>query len=150
MKILGVSRGALGVGAAVAALSACAARVAQDELPAMTAPTGSLASTASARQVTRGSSWMDAGKLDKYLLYVSNGNGIVNVYRYWQHVLVGELTNFTQPKGECSDRSGNVYITDFGTDTISEYAHAGKTALRVGFVPPCAYSTTFRPSKSAM
>jgi hypothetical protein len=64
------------------------------------------------------------------LLYVSNSDGIVNVYRYSKHTLVGELTDFTQPKGECTDRSGNVYITDYGSSRIVEYAHGAKTPLR--------------------
>ena len=42
------------------------------------------------------------------LLYVSNGNCTVNVYRYWQHTLAGVLTDFTDPKGACSDQIGNV------------------------------------------
>jgi hypothetical protein len=83
-----------------------------------------------ARQAGRSASWMrpDAGGRD--LLYVSNANGIVNVYRYWQHDLVGELTDFTQPEGECSDANGDVYITDYSTGDIDEYAHGGKTPLR--------------------
>jgi hypothetical protein len=64
------------------------------------------------------------------LLYVSNGDGIVNVYRYSKGTLVGELTDFSQPKGECTDGSGNVYITDYGRGKIVEYAHGAKTPLR--------------------
>jgi hypothetical protein len=76
-------------------------------------------------------SWMKPGTTSEDLLYVSNGNGIVNVYEYEQHDLVGELIDFTDPKGECSDAAGNVYITDYSTGDISEYAHGGTSALRV-------------------
>jgi hypothetical protein len=76
-------------------------------------------------------SWMAAGAKNRDLLYVSNVDGLVNVYRYWQHTLVGVLTNFTQPMGECVDRAGDVYITDWSAMTISEYAHGAAKALRV-------------------
>ena len=59
------------------------------------------------------------------LLYVSNSNGEVTVYKYWQHTLIGVLTNFTHPAGECSDQSGNVFITDSAAQRIPEYAHGG-------------------------
>jgi hypothetical protein len=67
----------------------------------------------------------------KFLLYVSNGDGVVNVYRYWQHQLVGELTTLTRPMGECTDKSGHVYVTDYGASNIVEFAHASKTQMRV-------------------
>jgi hypothetical protein len=73
----------------------------------------------------RGGSWMapDAGQRD--LLYVSNVNGVVNVYRYWQHTLAGVLTDFDLPWGECVDESGDVYIADFDGRKVVEYAHGG-------------------------
>jgi DNA-binding beta-propeller fold protein YncE len=76
-------------------------------------------------------SWMAAGAENRDLLYVSNVDGLVNVYRYWQHTLVGVLTKFQQPMGECVDGAGNVYITDWSGQTISEYAHGAAKALRV-------------------
>ena len=33
--------------------------------------------------------------------------------------------------GECIDRSGNIYITDYQKKTIEEYAHGGSTAIHV-------------------
>ena len=54
---------------------------------------------------------MDAGATKYDLLYVSNSNGTVNVYKYWQnHALRGVLTNAADPVGECTDKKGNVYI----------------------------------------
>jgi len=74
--------------------------------------------------------WMDvsAKKLD--LLYISEADGEVTVYTYWQHTLVGELTDFDQPEGECVDKAGDVYITDAAAERIYEYAHAGTKPLR--------------------
>jgi len=78
-----------------------------------------------------GSPWMAAGLAKRTILYVSNGNGVVNVYEYWTHKLVGVLTQFTQPAGECVDKSGDVYIVDYQAKTISEYAHGGKKPIEV-------------------
>jgi hypothetical protein len=64
------------------------------------------------------------------LLYVSNSNGTVSVFRYWQHTLVTVLTKFTQPMGECADQAGNVYITDYQTSIVSEYAHGGTKPIK--------------------
>ncbi len=73
--------------------------------------------------------WMDsiAKKVD--LLYISDGNGEVTVYTYWQKSLVGQLTGFTQPLGECVDKADDVFITDYGAQKIIEYAHAGKKPI---------------------
>ena len=79
----------------------------------------------------RGESWMAKGLKNRDLLYVSNSDGVVNVYRYWQHTLVGVLTNFTQPYGECADAAGNVYITDYTAEKVDEYAHGGKKPIKV-------------------
>ena len=82
-----------------------------------------------------GASWMAQGLAQRDLLYVSNANGTVNVYRYWQHTLVGVLTEFDYPRGECSDQPGNVYITDYSASyykgKVSEYAHGGKKPVHV-------------------
>lgn len=75
-------------------------------------------------------SWMARGLDTHDLLYVSNANGVVDVYRYWQHTLVGVLTNFVEPLGECSDGAGNVYITDRQTKDIYEYPHGGKEPIK--------------------
>jgi hypothetical protein len=76
-------------------------------------------------------SWMAEGLKQRDLLYVSNVNGTVNVYRYWQRTLVGVLTEFQRPMGECADPAGNVYITDYVAKRIVEYSHGGKKPLKV-------------------
>jgi len=77
------------------------------------------------------SSWITAASSSQDLLYVSNGNGIVNIYSYSTQELIGELIDFTKPEGECTDRKGDVYITDYSTSDIDEYAHGATTAMRV-------------------
>lgn len=70
------------------------------------------------------------GLAQRDLLYVSNANGTVSVYRYWQRTLVTVLTKFTTPKGECSDAAGNVYIADYGAKKLYEYAHGGTKPIK--------------------
>jgi|HubBroStandDraft_4_1064222.scaffolds.fasta_scaffold00006_151 hypothetical protein len=71
-----------------------------------------------------------AGGLQKHdLLYVTNESGTVSVYRYWQHTLAFILTDFKKPMGACADRSGHVYVTDYGRQKIYEYAHGGRKPI---------------------
>lgn len=72
---------------------------------------------------------MSAGLKDSDLLYVSNENGTVNVYKYADRTLVGALTDFRWPVGECTDKAGDVYITDWVANKIVEYAHGGTTPI---------------------
>ena len=74
--------------------------------------------------------WMAAGVSKQDLLYVTNGNGEVTVYRYWKRALVGVLTSLTQPMGECVDAEQNVYITDHATQKILEFAHGGTKPIK--------------------
>lgn len=119
---------ALGYFVIVGVLVACASP--PNGSAGATVPYAAAANAATAGRTLRSPSWMKPA-VNQELLYVSNANGIVNVYRYWQHDLVGELTDFTQPEGECADAKGDVYITDYSTGDIDEYAHGGTTALRV-------------------
>jgi hypothetical protein len=111
----------LGCVALAAAMTACASPPGASTIPAVDAD-----QRAAARV-----SWVKPDAAAQDLLYVSNGNGIVNVYGYFTHNLVGELIDFTQPEGECSDAKGDVYVTDYGAGDIDEYTHGGKTPLRV-------------------
>src|SRR5579871_5251079 len=81
----------------------------------------------------RQKSWMLPGAKTQSLLYVSNqGNGSVTAYTYVNGgglVLVGTLTGFSKPTGMCTDNAGNVWIPDYGTRLISEYAHGGTTPI---------------------
>jgi len=76
--------------------------------------------------------WVSAGQKKHDLLYVSNvKDGLVNVYDYQHRTLVGILTGFTSPRGECANAAGDVYITDAFAGTITEYEHGGKKPLQV-------------------
>ena len=91
--------------------------------------------------------WMDLKAKNLDLLYIANADGTVIVYTYWQKTLVGQLTGFNSPQGECVDKNNNVYITDAGNEDIVEYAHAGKKPLRTiddsPYVPvACAVDVT--------
>lgn len=63
-------------------------------------------------RLARAHSWMQPGVANDDLLYISDGNGEVTVYRYWKRTLSGLLTGFGQPLGLCVDVKGNVFITD--------------------------------------
>ncbi|MGC1381728.1 MAG: hypothetical protein WA814_11980 [Candidatus Baltobacteraceae bacterium] len=81
------------------------------------------------------------------LLYVSDGNGEVSVYRYWKQSLYGILTGFTQPMGMCVDRVGNVYITDYAAQQVLEYAHAGTKAIdKLDTAPYGPYGCSVNPT----
>ena len=74
-------------------------------------------------------------KRTKELLYVSNGDADeVDVYSYRSGKRVGALTGFVQPEGQCVDKRGNVWITNFGTKYQTgyavEYAHGGSVPLK--------------------
>jgi hypothetical protein len=78
---------------------------------------------------------MDVGVNKWDLLYVTSG-GDVNVYRYWQQKLVGKLTGFTSPQGECVDASGDIYITDYSAMKVFEFTHGGKQPINAIDVAP--------------
>jgi hypothetical protein len=93
-------------------------------------------------------SWMmPSASQTPALLYVSNqGSGTVTVYDYKNGsdlTLVGTLTGFSLPGGMCTDKNGNVYITDYPNRRISIYAHGAQTPTavvqqKVGFPYACA------------
>jgi hypothetical protein len=62
------------------------------------------------------------------LLYVSNGGSdAVTVYSYPDGEYLGALYGFDTPYGQCTDKHGDVFITDFNGAKILEYAHGGST-----------------------
>jgi hypothetical protein len=79
-------------------------------------------------------SWMAPGANKDDLLYISDqGSRDVYVFSYPQGALVGTLTGFVNPRGECVDRTGNVWIVDLGsgpTASVLEYAHGGTSRIR--------------------
>jgi hypothetical protein len=100
-------------------------------LPGSFPSAGMHGSGSDVREPAHTGSWMAKGLKQRDLLYVSNGNGTVNVYRYWQHTLVGVLTDFTKPLGECSNQAGDVFIADVQKHRVDEYAHGGTKPVDV-------------------
>jgi hypothetical protein len=93
-----------------------------------------------------GPSWMTPDVSNADLLYISDGNGEVTVYRYWRHTLAGILTGFSQPMGECVDKHNDVWVTDYAAAQIVEYAHGGSKPMRklnTGSDSPYACSVDF-------
>jgi len=57
------------------------------------------------------------------LLYVSESHGNLYVFSYPKIQLVGEISGFSQLDGLCVDRTGDVFVPDFGSGNIFEYPH---------------------------
>jgi hypothetical protein len=74
-------------------------------------------------------SWMLPEASSEALLYISNTvSTTISVYSYPSHYLVGTLTGFTHPEGQCVDANGDVWITDRAS--LVEYAHGGSSPMR--------------------
>lgn len=81
----------------------------------------------------------------KTLLYVSDAAANdVDVYDYSSGTVVGKLTGFNGPSGQCVSARGDVFIANFHGGTIVEYAHGGnkpiKTLTTGGYPIGCAVS----------
>lgn len=84
------------------------------------------------QQPDPGKSWMapDAANI-KRLLYVSDHHtDDVYVYDFRRRTLVGKLTGFHDPYGQCVDAAGDVWITNFSGSSVVEYAHGRSKPLR--------------------
>jgi len=118
---------------AAAALAACSARLTNQVVPA----------AAQAHRAAR-ASWIDPAAKRGALLYVSDEDaGTVLVYTYPGLKPAGSLSGFSTPAGMCTDKAGNVWITDtLGSDVV-EFAHGGTTPIQTlgdgaGFADGCA------------
>ncbi|HEY1654262.1 MAG TPA: hypothetical protein VGF86_04025 [Candidatus Tumulicola sp.] len=109
--------------AALLATSACASQ-AIPNTPA--GPNSALADSAG------GNSWASPDAKRHDLLYVSDfGSGSVSAYSYPELQPMATLHGLASPAGECSDRAGNVYITQPNVGRIREYAHGGTTPIAI-------------------
>jgi hypothetical protein len=67
------------------------------------------------------------------LLYVTGACGGICVFSYPGGTLVGELSDSNDPLRECVDKSGDVFVIDFGGEGgsagIVEYAHGGTSPI---------------------
>jgi hypothetical protein len=79
------------------------------------------------------------------LLYVANEDA-VSMYAYSNGVagkLMGEILDITDVQGMCTDKSGDVWVTQGDPHVVTEYAHGSKTPLTIitrakGFAVGCA------------
>jgi hypothetical protein len=64
------------------------------------------------------------------LLYVVDSFGKrVDVYTYPGQSPVMTLTGFDEPSALCTDKAGDVFVTDLGAGDIVEYAHGGSSPI---------------------
>jgi NHL repeat len=56
------------------------------------------------------------------LAYVS-GASLVSIYSYPHLKLVGQITGVVQPEGLCVDKAGDVWVADYGSQQMEEFAH---------------------------
>jgi hypothetical protein len=73
-------------------------------------------------------------KRENMLLYISDevtDDVYVYAYRGGHRVgkLVGTLSGFNVPAGECVDKAGDVFVTNGQGQSITEYAHGGTTPV---------------------
>ncbi len=139
-----------GVAAAVTFLSACSGNM-QSQVAPSTATSAGVTSYAGnaakgilspwafrgplpAVKPDRKKSWIspDGKKAGNANLYVSNfGTADVTIYTYKKNglntALTGTLTGFTEPAVPCADSAGNVFIPDYATGKIYEYAYGATT-----------------------
>lgn len=130
MRILNPAAHAAICALAALATSACSEDGQQGRtlLPASTSLIA--AAQGSVAQAGHSGSWMAPGAAKHDLLYVANDDD-VTVYTYPEGKLVGTLRDhFFDAAAECSDKAGDVFITDGLKGTIYEYAHAAKKPLR--------------------
>jgi hypothetical protein len=92
-------------------------------------------SAAITTRAAHGASWMLPEAKSEDLLYASNdkaysGFGDVLVFSYPEGQLVGTLTKgIDEPAGLCVDKSGDIWIVNFGPSEIVEYAHGGTSPI---------------------
>jgi hypothetical protein len=132
---------------AAAALAACGAQT-----PNVSTAIGNVAvavaGPAEIAHPDRGRSWMSPNASAEDLVYVSDlGTWDVDVYVFPTLKYAGKITGFDQPQGVCSDSKGNVWVTNTGSQQISEFAHGAKKASKtladsVGYPIGCAIDKT--------
>jgi hypothetical protein len=93
------------------------------------APSASLQNSALVQPVETGQSSIRARAKNGDLLYVSDPLSGVYIFSYPQGRLLGTLTGFQYgPEGLCSDRFGNVFVTDQAS--VIEFAHGGTEPIK--------------------
>jgi hypothetical protein len=127
------------LGAVLAALVSCGG----SQLPGSPA--------AATRAARSGGTWMSPQARHQNLLYVSDsGTRSVDAIGYRSGKLLGVLTGFSAPAGECVDGKGDIFIADTVAGSVYEYARGGTTLLNTlsGLHNPMACSVD--PKSSAL
>jgi hypothetical protein len=89
---------------------------------------GNLPASRAAAHDVRTESWMLAEAKTEKLIYASDINrNEIFALSYATGKLVGTITSLSSPFGLCSDRSGDLFVTD--ASEIVEYAHAGTVPI---------------------
>jgi hypothetical protein len=156
LKVVGLSRGAVKLCVILVALSGCGSTY-TNSAPNVSSnsPGGELSL---ARRPQKGS-WMDSSARGQDLLYVSNVennyDSSVYAYSYPQGQLVGTLTGFISPFGECIDAVGDVFIVDqanksSGGTTIYEYAHGGTAPIATLSDPSTGLGCAIDPTTGSL
>jgi hypothetical protein len=134
---------------AIVAASACSAPPASTANPSVLNPTATSAAIATnARRPDHRRSWLRPDiKKHEHVLFVSDAStGDVYLYKLPGLDVVGRLTGFDQPQGECSDTKGDVWVTDANGQTIYELSHQGKLEARLsdtsGYPVGCAWDAS--------
>ena len=84
--------------------------------------------SAIATRAKRGGSWMLPEAKSSNLLYVADSASGVYVFTYPKGRQVG-LLGVNATGGLCSDKAGDVFVTDFIDEQVVEYPHGGKRAI---------------------
>ncbi len=112
---------ALGICVAATIVAGCGGSQTPFEAPGMTPQRA-----AAGPQAQRERPWMASEAKSRTLLYISDPQtNDVYVYSYPQARLVGKLTGFGEPRSECADAAGDVFIADVAADDVVEYEHGG-------------------------
>jgi hypothetical protein len=122
MKNVDFGRCASGICMAAAMLAGCGGS--QPPIGAL----GAMPQTSAlATSVGRGKSWMRPNPYDQDLLYVATDPEAVFVYGYPKAEPHGTLGYFESPGPECSDKSGDVFVST--AQGLLEFAHDGASPI---------------------
>jgi len=103
--------------------------------PPIAVPGAMPQSRANVQHSSHGKSWMLPEAKRRDLLYVSKpfypGARDVYVYTFPGAKPIGMLGGFGEPKSECADKAGNIFIIDASDSYIYEYTHGGTSPIAI-------------------
>ena len=98
--------------------------------PAIGAPDATPQTHTIAGHAQRVGSWMSLASAKDNLLFISDeGTSDVYVYSLSKYRLVGTLTGFSEPRGLCLNKAGDIWIPNAGDSNLLEYAPGGTTPI---------------------